>query len=129
MTLFNHIGIEAYFATIVLNIIIDTCASLFLLYRVKVKTGINYFKSIKTFIKVILCTAIMVLGLSIINLFIPNVSPSRFISILYIILYGIIGVIIYFFVAYKSNTLAEIFGKDFLSKIKAKIPKLKVDKK
>ncbi len=128
MNLFSHIGIEAYFATIVLNIIIDTCASLFLLYRVKVKTGINYFKTIKTFIKVILCTAIMILGLSIINLFIPNVSPSRFISILYIILYGIIGVIIYFIMAHKSNTLSEIFGKDFIGRIKNILLKLKVDK-
>ena len=129
MTLFSHIGLEAYYAPIVLNILIDTSASIYLLYKVKVNIKISYFKAIKTFIKVILCTAIMVISLAIINLFIPNVSSSRFISILYIILYGVIGIIIYFFVAYKSKTLAEIFGKGFIKKIKIKMPKLKVDKK
>ncbi len=128
MHLFNYLGIEAYFATIALNILIDTCASIFLLYRVKKLTKISYFKTIRTFIKVVLCTIIMVLALSIINLFIPNVSTSRIISILYIILYGIIGIIIYFFMAYKSGALTEIFGKNFMNKIKVKIP-FKVDKK
>ena len=129
MHLFNNIGIEAYYAPIVLNIIIDVVACLFLLKQIKVKTKINYLKATRTFIKVVLCALIMILSLMIVNVFIPNVSPSRFISILYIILYGIIGIIVYFFVSYKSNTLADIFGKDFMDKIKNKIPKLKVDKK
>ena len=80
-------------------------------------------------IKTVLCTLIMVLGLSILNLFIPNFSVSRMGSILYIILYGVIGVIIYFFVAYKSNTLSDIVGKDFVNKIILKIKGFKIVKK
>ena len=71
----------------------------------------------------------MVLGLSILNLFIPSFSISRMGSILYIILYGVIGVIIYFFVAYKSNTISEIVGKDFVEKIISKFKGLKRIKK
>ncbi len=123
MHLFNNIGIPAYYAPIVLNIIIDVIACIFLLVNIKEKTKVNYLKAFKSVIKITLCTIIMILSLMILNVFIPNVSTSRFISILYIILYGVLGVIVYFYVSYKSNTLSEIFGKDFILNIKKKILK------
>ena len=129
MHLFHVLGLESYYATISLNILIDTTASIYLLYKVKKQTNISYLKAARTLIKVLLCTLIMVLGLSILNLFIPSFSISRMGSILYIILYGVIGVIIYFFVAYKSNTISEIVGKDFLEKIISKFKGLKRIKK
>ncbi len=129
MHLFNTIGLEAYYAPIILNMLIDTSASLFLLHVVKKKTNISYLKSIRTLIKVILCTLIMVVSLSILNLFIPNVTSSRMLAILQLILYGIIGIVIYFIVAYKSKTIDEILGKDavknVLIKIKGKLVKKK----
>ena len=129
MHLFHVLGLESYYATISLNILIDTTASIYLLYKVKKQTNISYLKAARTLIKVLLCTLIMVLGLSILNLFIPSFSISRMGSILYIILYGVIGVIIYFFVAYKSNTISEIVGKDFVEKIISKFKGLKRIKK
>ena len=129
MHLFNFLGLESYYATITLNILIDTTASIYLLRKVKKETNINYLRMIRTLIKVIMCTIIMVLGLSILNLFIPSYSVSRMGSILYIILYGIIGVIIYFFVAYKSNTISDIVGKDFVDKMISKFNILKRFKK
>ena len=129
MHLFDFLGLEAYYATISLNMCIDTIASIYLLKRVKKETSISYLKMIRTLIKVIMCTLIMILGLSILNLFIPNYSVSRIGSILYIILYGIIGVLIYFFMAYKSNTIADIVGKEFVNKIISKFKMLKKFKK
>ena len=129
MHLFSFLGLESYYATITLNILIDTTASIYLLRKVKKETNINYLRMIRTLIKVIMCTIIMVLGLSILNLFIPSYSVSRMGSILYIILYGIIGVIIYFFVAYKSNTISDIVGKDFVDKMISKFNILKRFKK
>lgn len=126
MHLFSLLGLESYYATISLNMIIDTLASIYLLMKVKKETGISYLRAARTLIKVIMCTVIMVLGLSILNLFIPSFSVSRMGSILYIILYGVIGIFIYFFVAYKSNTISDIVGKDFVDKI---ISKLKIFKK
>ena len=123
MKLFDMVGIPAYYAPIILNMIIDTVCSLFLLYVVKKKTDISYISSLKTFIKVILCTMIMIVGLMILNMFIPNITSSRFMAILQIILYGVIGVIIYFIVAYKSNTIDEILGKNAVKNIYLKIKK------
>ena len=125
MHLFNLIGIEAYYAPIALNILIDTSASLYLLYIVKNDTRVSYFKTVQTIIKIVLCTVIMVLVLSILNMFIPSYSHSRMISILYIVLYGIIGMITYFFVAYKSKTIDNVFGKGFVQKVFDNLKKLK----
>lgn len=124
MHLFNLIGIEAYYAPIALNILIDTSASLYLLYIVKKDTKISCFKTIQTIIKIVLCTVIMVMVLSILNLFIPSYSHSRMMSILYIILYGIVGMATYFFVAYKSKTIDNVFGNGFVQKIFEKLKKL-----
>ena len=129
MHLFSFLGLESYYATITLNILIDTTASIYLLRKVKKETNINYLQTIRTLIKVVMCTLIMILGLSIMNLFIPSYSVNRFGSILYIILYGIVGIAIYFFVAYKSNTISDIVGKDFVNKILSKFKGLKKKKK
>ena len=129
MHLFSFLGLESYYATITLNILIDTTASIYLLRKVKKETNINYLQTIRTLIKVVMCTLIMILGLSIMNLFIPSYSVNRFGSILYIILYGIVGIAIYFFVAYKSNTISDIVGKDFVNKILSKFKGLKKLKK
>lgn len=117
MHLFNSLGLEAYYAPIALNMIIDTSASLYLLTVIKKKTNISYLKSVRTLIKVTLCTAIMVTSLTILNTFIPNITTSRFLAILQLLLYGIIGIAIYFIVAYKSKTIDEILGKNAVQKI------------
>ena len=110
MNLFYKLGFEAYYATIWLNILIDGVESIYLMHKVKEKTNISFKKSVISFVKIVLCTLIMVLGLSILNLMIPNYSHSRFISIIYIIIYGIMGVCIYFLMAYKSNTIDNIIS-------------------
>ena len=129
MHLFNFLGLEAYFATISLNILIDLSASIYLLYKIKKETDISYLRAFRTLIKVIMCTLIMVLGLSIMRLFIPSYSLSRFGSALYIILYGVVGIILYFFVAYKSNTISDIVGKEFVHAALDCIKSIKIIKK
>ena len=92
-----------------------------LLNEVNVNAWNRYFKSLRTFIKVTLCTMIMIVSLMIVNLLIPNITESRFLAIVQICLYGIIAVIVYFIVAYKSGTIDEILGKGSLKKIYGKI--------
>lgn len=121
MKLFSAIGIEAYYAPIALNIIIDTLCSIYLAYVIKKQTNISYFKSVKTIIKVTLCTAIMILSLMILNFIVPMTSHSRIIAILQLLIYGVAGIIVYFYVAYKSKTLDEVFGKEMLTKILTKL--------
>ena len=116
MHLFYRLGFEAYYATIWLNILIDGVESFYLMHKVREKTNISFKSSFISLVKIILCTTIMVLGLSILNLIIPNYSHSRFLSIIYIIIYGVVGALIYFIMAYKSNAIDEIVGNKNISK-------------
>lgn len=121
MHLFHNIGLEAYYATITLNILIDIIETIYLMHKVKEKTNIKFKNSYISITKIILCTIIMILGLSILNLFIPNYSHSRIVSIIYIIIYGIVGATIYFIMAYKSNTIDRIIGNETIYKLFNKI--------
>lgn len=124
MHLFNKIGLEAYYATITLNIIIDLVESIYLMHRVKQRTHISFLSSMRTFIKSLLCTLIMIVGLSIVNLFIPSFSQNRLFSIIYILIYGIIGAMIYIIMAYKSKTIEQIVGRQFVDKITLKLKRI-----
>ena len=123
MHLFYRFGFEAYYATICLNILIDVFESIYLMYKVREKTNISFKNSFISLIKIVLCTLIMVLGLSILNLVIPNYSHSRFLSIIYIIIYGVVGALLYFVMAYKSNTINKIIGNDNINKLFSKFSK------
>ena len=65
----------------------------------------------------------MILSLSILNLIIPNYSTSRIMSIIYIIIYGLVGIITYFIMAFKSNTINKIVGNDTIYKLFSKFSK------
>ena len=125
MYLFHNLGFEAYYATITLNILIDGFESIYLMYKVREKTKISFRSSFISFIKIILCTVIMILSLSTLGLIIPCYSHSRFMSIIYILIYGIVGVIIYFVMAYKSNTIDNIIGNENIYKFFSKFSKKK----
>ena len=128
MHLFNSIGIEAYYAPIVLNIIIDSIALIYLLKSIKKKTNISYLKAARSFIKVTLSVIIMVFGLKILDLFIPVGSMSRFGALIEIFVYGIVGLIIYFVVTYKSGLLKEVLGEEFINKFVNKLKKITLRK-
>ena len=53
--------------------------------------------------------------------FLTMLSVCVFISILYIILYGFIGIMIYFVCAYNSKTIDEIVGNNVVKNIFSKI--------
>lgn len=116
MYLFHKLGIESYYAPAVLDIILDGLATIYLCYRLKNKAHIDYSATINTLLKVILCTSIMVVSLMILNMFIPASSSSRLIALFKVLLYGVVGIGVYFYVAYKSNTIQDILGKNFISK-------------
>ena len=111
MHLFYRLGFEAYYATIWLNILIDGFESVYLMHEVKEKTNISFVSSFVSFVKIILCTLIMIISLSILNLIIPNYSNSRFLSIIYIIIYGIVGIV------------GKIIGKNNLKNVFSKFSK------
>ena len=125
MHLFNFLNIKAYYATIFTTMLTQGIATIYLLYKLKKIYQVNYCKSINTAIKIILINGIMMISLMIIKLFLGELETTRLWALLEIIIYTIIGAIIYLFLSYKNNVFDEVFGSNFINKIMNKIRRVK----
>lgn len=127
MKLFVMVGIEAYYAPIITNILVQGSITLFIMLALKHKFKFDYKDTTKAILKMILTLTIMVLILSGLSLIIPLTVTSRLKAILTIIPYILVGAAIYIGMSYKIGLLNDIFGakkiKAIINKVKNKITK------
>lgn len=127
MKLFVMVGIEAYYAPIITNILVQGSITLFIMLALKHKFKFDYKDTTKAILKMILTLTIMVLILSGLSLIIPLTVTSRLKAILTIIPYILVGAAIYIGMSYKIGLLNDIFGakkiKAIINKVKSKITK------
>ena len=127
MKLFVMMGIEAYYAPIITNILVQGSITLFIMLALKHKFKFDYKDTTKAILKMLLTLTIMVLILSGLSLIIPLTVTSRLKAILTIILYILVGAAIYIGMSYKIGLLNDIFGakkiKTIINKVKSKITK------
>ena len=127
MKLFVMMGIEAYYAPIITNILVQGSITLFIMLALKHKFKFDYKDTTKAILKMILTLTIMVLILSGLSLIIPLTVTSRLKAILTIIPYILVGAAIYIGMSYKIGLLNDIFGakkiKAIINKVKSKITK------
>jgi uncharacterized Tic20 family protein len=81
-------------------------------HNIKFKDSLNYF------IEMMVGSILMIIILFIISLIVPVYSDIRIVNLFIILFYAVVGAIIYFIYAYKSNLIKNIFGKNFLTKVK-----------
>ncbi len=125
MYLLEKIGINAYYGTIVTNVLIQGFATMFIMLMLKKEFKFNYRESIKSFLKTLLCLVVMLIALIGMTFILPLNTTTRFSSILIIIPYSLIGAIIYMLVAKKINLISDIFGEDYMKKLKSKLSNMK----
>lgn len=127
MKLFVMMGIEAYYAPIITNILVQGSITLFIMLALKHKFKFDYKDTTKAILKMLLTLTIMVLILSGLSLIIPLTVTSRLKAILTIIPYILVGAAIYIGMSYKIGLLNDIFGakkiKTIINKAKSKITK------
>ncbi len=127
MKLFVMMGIEAYYAPIITNILVQGSITLFIMLALKHKFKFDYKDTTKAILKMLLTLTIMVLILSGLSLIIPLTVTSRLKAILTIIPYILVGAAIYIGISYKIGLLNDIFGakkiKTIINKVKSKITK------
>ncbi len=68
-----------------------------------------------------LFTIIMLIGLKLLSFIVPLSVPGRLTSCFIVLLYAIVGAIIYLLLTYKFHVIENIFGNRFLEKIKSKL--------
>lgn len=119
-----HLGLPAYYGSILASIIGYTLSLMICLVALHKLCGVNYEETIKQFINTLCGTVLMVIGLLLLKLIVPIASTNRFINIPIVIIYTLVGMIIYFFYMYKTNSIDKIFGEKLLQKFKKKNKKV-----
>lgn len=128
--LFDYIGIESYYAPTVASIISQFITIVFLLIRLHKNYQVNYSDSARMLWKSLLSTALMVVVLFVINIFIPINNDSRKISVLICALYGSLGAIVYFLTMLKLKAIPSINSvSDVIKIVKNKLGKRNLNKK
>ncbi len=122
MYLCKYIGIESFIGSI-----IATCIGYFLsigvsIYYLKKESKDLKFKStINLTYKMLFAVIIMFMVLFTLNKVLPFDLMTRNGAMITTIINSIIGAIIYIFITYKLNVINEVFGKEFINKIKNKL--------
>lgn len=122
MYLCKYIGIESFIGSIM-----ATCIGYFLsigvsIYYLKKESKDLKFKStINLTYKILFAVIIMFMVLFALNKVLPFDLYTRSGAMITTIINSIIGAIIYIFITYKLNVINEVFGKEFINKIKNKL--------
>lgn len=122
MYLCKYIGIESFIGSI-----IATCIGYFLsigvsiYYLKKESKGLKFKSTINLTYKMLFAVIIMFMVLFTLNKVLPFNLYTRSSAMITTIINSIIGAIIYIFITYKLNVINEVFGKEFINKIKNKL--------
>ena len=122
MYLCKYIGIESFIGSI-----IATCIGYFLsigvsiYYLKKESKGLKFKSTINLAYKMLFAVIIMFMVLFTLNKVLPFDLYTRSGAMITTIINSIIGAIIYIFITYKLNVINEVFGKEFINKIKNKL--------
>ena len=97
-----------------------------IVHKLKKIKEINFKDTLNSLGKIITCTAVMIVILMLLKLVLPFNNLNRMKSILYIIIYAVLGIIIYLYLTEKLGIIHNLFGDKFsklLNKFKKKSKK------
>ena len=103
------IGIPAYQGATVLTLFIQVVTIVFMLGYLKYKFNFHFRSIFGNMFKISISALLMILGLLLLNSFIPAHVTTRFSSIMIVLLYALVGGIIYFISTYKFGLLNNFF--------------------
>ncbi len=122
---FHKMGLPAYYGAITASILGYLLSLFICLVCLKQKYGIHYENTIKQFINIVCSTVAMAIIILVLQYFLPTVSNNRFLNIPIVIMYTVIGAIIYLALTIRSKTLNKVFGEKAINAITAKFKKKK----
>ena len=123
--LFDSIGLPAYYGSTTSTILGYTLCSLIALLFINRKYHITYGDSLKKIFNIIIVSLVMVGVMFGLSYILPFTNTGRMFNLLYIVIYTIIGGIVYFAIMFKNRMIYNIFGDEVVKKIKGKIKKVR----
>lgn len=112
ITAFYQMGLPAYYGAITASFIGYFVSFVICIIQLKRKYKINYENFIKNFMDTI-CGSILVIGVFLLLQFIIPISSSvRLMNVLILVIYVVVGIVVYFIYAHYSKLTEHIFGKN-----------------
>jgi len=120
MELSHSLGIQGFYGSITVTLLGLGITIVMNLIMLKKYVKVSYKNTINQLSKMIISLVAMFVVLLIMNLLIPQYNPSRVVSIFIVIIYALVGAIVYFGLTYKLKVVDNIFGKNFINNILTK---------
>lgn len=117
MRLIYSIGIDAYYGPIILNILVQGVASIFLIIALKKKYDFKFKKSLITIGKTLLCVGAMLIALILLQFIVPLNQTSKIMSIIIVVPFTLVGMFVYFICCKKLGCFKDVFNENSITKI------------
>ena len=117
MLLFYYKGIPCYLGTSVASIIGYLTSILIGLIKLKNECNLTYKYIFDVVKKLVLPICIMVFGVSCVSNVLNYDVLNKFSCILFIVINGIVGCVLYMFFSYKLGIINKVFGNDIIKKL------------
>ncbi len=117
MLLYHKIGIPPFLGAITASIIGYSLSVIIALVALKKDCKLDYNKTFKTILKMLLPTIAMIIVVIIIKNIYPLSVKSRLSNLLYVIINTLLGGITYFIISFKLGLVENILGKRITNKI------------
>ena len=120
---FHSYNLPPYYGVITASIIGYFVSFVVCLIILRFKYDINFEEVIKNGLDVMCASILMVFVLFIMKLFIPIYSSTRLLNLVIILVYAVIGMIVYFLYGYYTKLIKRVFGTSILNTMKKIIMK------
>lgn len=121
MYAFDTMGLPAYYGAITGSLLGFSLSSVLMLVFIHNKFKVNYEETVREGFNMLGASILMVLAIVLLRLVIPEWSYSRFMNLFIIMIYALVGAVVYFFVTIKTKTVSSIFGEKFINNILKKL--------
>lgn len=115
---FYKMNFPAYYGVITASILGYITSFVVCLILLNKKYDVNFEDCIKNFIEVLCGSILMAGGLFFLRFFIPIVSANRLLNLLIIIIYTLVGIVVYFVYVNKVGVVKRVFGSNLKTLVK-----------
>ena len=120
---FNSYNLPSYYGVITASVIGYFVSFIICLVILRRKYKINFEEVIKCFFDIMCASILMILVLFVMKLIIPIYSSTRIVNLFIILLYMVVGMIVYFLYGYYTKLIKRVFGNGILNTVKKIIMK------
>lgn len=118
---FDKMGLPAYYGSTTATILGYFVCAVMCLSFLKKKYHVNYEETIKRVIGIISAVLVMAIVLLAMKWIMPFSSNSRMISILTVVIYSLVGGLIYLFITMKNGLMRDIYGVNVVQEVWKKV--------